>query len=431
MNRQLPRQIVLPDGRQPLRVADDTFERLAAGNVIVIPGALKETGLLDEITRLIIKEAGTLVDKPKSSALASQGVASMHQHLDGKTIETLWSQVTQRLSGTEPECVTRLLQKITPRITSCYVADKTWLRFFVPQDIYQQHQARFAKRIGHLRLQHPHRDSWFTNPSNALVLWAAISPVRHGNGMLIWPRMWGKDIDHHAFEARGHKINQRLQPGQPLSFALEPGDLLLFSGEHYHASELNRTDETRVVVSFRLTVGPPKYGEGARFVAYRSLARLNTGLSWLAGLRSRCTSTYLKYLWQRRLTYSVKRHLPFFASAYTTPTLQTKTTDTAPLPNTIQLPTLQADEIAPISEYYCVAQTATGPVLFERHCPHEGADLSCGHIQDGYLHCPAHNLRFDLTDGHQACASIEDLKIVPLRRLGDKGFTPKQESPTP
>jgi len=50
--------------------------------------------------------------------------------------------------------------------------------------------------------------------------------------------------------------------------------------------------------------------------------------------------------------------------------------------------------------------------LLSRYCPHEGADLSFGYVQDGKLHCPWHNLCFDVRTGHQPCRSLKDLRVV-------------------
>lgn len=42
-----------------------------------------------------------------------------------------------------------------------------------------------------------------------------------------------------------------------------------------------------------------------------------------------------------------------------------------------------------------------GEQLFalEDRCPHSGASLCVGRVEDGHLRCPAHGLRFRLTDG--------------------------------
>jgi 3-phenylpropionate/trans-cinnamate dioxygenase ferredoxin component len=55
-------------------------------------------------------------------------------------------------------------------------------------------------------------------------------------------------------------------------------------------------------------------------------------------------------------------------------------------------------------------------VACERTCPHEQADLSCGHISAGRLVCPLHAASFDLKDGRISSGwSSRPLRIYPAR----------------
>lgn len=414
------RERVLADGdREVLPEGGDTLERVARGEVLIVRQALAGSGLLAELRGLILAEVAAGAGPEVAQRLDADGLGALHRHLNGPAIEGTLVRVTERLRGREPELVGRLIERLAPAEDDCYVAEKSWVRFFVPQDCYAENRARFARRVGHLRLQNPHRDSWFTNPSNAMVLWAAIGPVEYGNGMLIWPRLWGRPIAHRGFERNQHRVGEPLHPGRPVSFRLDPGDLLLFSGEHFHSSELNRTDQTRVVISFRLTRGAPRYGEGARFIPYRALRHQRAGRPLLAALRCRLTLAYLRFLLQRRLAYEIGRRLPSLSRCPTTgadsltPALRTEP------PVEIALAPLEPRAIRPISEHHCVALTESGPVLFARHCPHEGADLAAGYIEGGRLHCPWHHLRFDLPSGQQPCRSLADLQAQVLTPLGD------------
>jgi nitrite reductase/ring-hydroxylating ferredoxin subunit len=414
------RERVLADGdREVLPANDDTLERVARGEVLIVRQALAGTGLLTELRGLILAEVAAEAGSEVGQRLEADGLGALHRHLEGPAIEATLVRVTERLRGREAELVERLIQRLALAEDDCYVAEKSWVRFFVPQDCYAQNRARFARRVGHLRLQNPHRDSWFTNPSNAMVLWAAIGPVAYGNGMLIWPRLWGRAIAHRGFERNQHRIEEALHPGRPISFRLDPGDLLLFSGEHFHSSELNRTDQTRVVISFRLTRGAPRYGEGARFISYRALRHQRAGRPLLAALRCRLTLAYLRFLLQRRLAYEIGRRLPSLGRRPTTgadsliPALRTEP------PVEIALAPLEPGAIRPISEHHCVALTKAGPVLFARRCPHEGADLAAGYIEGSRLYCPWHHLRFDLPSGQQPCRSLANLRTWALTPLGD------------
>ena len=52
----------------------------------------------------------------------------------------------------------------------------------------------------------------------------------------------------------------------------------------------------------------------------------------------------------------------------------------------------------------------------ERWCPHEQADLGCGHVSEGRLFCPRHAASFDLQDGRISEGwPSRPLQIYPVR----------------
>jgi nitrite reductase/ring-hydroxylating ferredoxin subunit len=46
-----------------------------------------------------------------------------------------------------------------------------------------------------------------------------------------------------------------------------------------------------------------------------------------------------------------------------------------------------------------------------RFCTHEGADLSCGYLQNGRLYCPFHHLHFDPVTGKAPHDGFKPLKV--------------------
>jgi ectoine hydroxylase-related dioxygenase (phytanoyl-CoA dioxygenase family) len=125
----------------------------------------------------------------------------------------------------------------------------------------------YGRYLGHLVSHNPHRDSWFSQPVNGINAWIAVGPVHSGNGLLIYPAVFGREL------AREKSEVARSEPlGVPLTVEMHPGDMLLFLGDHLHSSELNVTRFTRYVVSFRLTVGEPVYAAGERMTPYHRVA---------------------------------------------------------------------------------------------------------------------------------------------------------------
>ncbi len=55
-------------------------------------------------------------------------------------------------------------------------------------------------------------------------------------------------------------------------------------------------------------------------------------------------------------------------------------------------------------------------VASERWCPHEQADLGCGHASGGRLFCPRHAASFDLCDGQVSYGwPSRPLRMYPVR----------------
>ncbi len=55
----------------------------------------------------------------------------------------------------------------------------------------------------------------------------------------------------------------------------------------------------------------------------------------------------------------------------------------------------------------------------ENECPHQGSPLSAAIVKDGYIACPRHGYRFNLSDG--ACNEHPEyiLRIYPVQVQGD------------
>lgn len=47
---------------------------------------------------------------------------------------------------------------------------------------------------------------------------------------------------------------------------------------------------------------------------------------------------------------------------------------------------------------------------FENECPHQGSPLGAAVVKDGYISCPRHGYRFNLTDG--SCAEHPDYTLA-------------------
>jgi 3-phenylpropionate/trans-cinnamate dioxygenase ferredoxin subunit len=55
----------------------------------------------------------------------------------------------------------------------------------------------------------------------------------------------------------------------------------------------------------------------------------------------------------------------------------------------------------------------------ENECPHQGSPLSAAVVKDGYIACPRHGYRFNLTDGRCSDHPELALKTYPVELSGD------------
>jgi hypothetical protein len=120
---------------------------------------------------------------------------------------------------------------------------------------------------------HPHRDTWFSAPPSQLNWWIPVYDIGADNTIAFFPRYNSRPISNSSSEYNYYKWNQesrRLAATQIKSDsrkqpqALEPidmesqvrivckaGGIILFSGNHLHATVPNTSGRTRFSIDFR------------------------------------------------------------------------------------------------------------------------------------------------------------------------------------
>jgi nitrite reductase (NADH) small subunit len=56
----------------------------------------------------------------------------------------------------------------------------------------------------------------------------------------------------------------------------------------------------------------------------------------------------------------------------------------------------------------------------ENECPHQGSPLNAAVVKDGYISCPRHGYRFNLSDGRCADHPEFVLAVFPVQLNGDE-----------
>jgi hypothetical protein len=271
---------------------DLSLAEVLAGRIAVVAGWLSRHGMLDEVRR---ETFGALAEA------ASPGIA---REVERRGLEWLHTVVTAPQAAAVRTVLETRLRPVATRIALAFAASlprqrapvylghHSGVRIMLPEDAIRTHRTAFTELTGFMVPHDLHRDSWYNTGVNSVNLWVAISRVRKGNGLLIFPDGYPRDA-----RRRDSLASPDVPVGPPLHFELAPGDILLFAGDHLHASEPNTTDQTRYVLTKRLSLGAPRYHpRGSGWVPYYDTRLLGTALQPLAALRSRLSAGYARDL---------------------------------------------------------------------------------------------------------------------------------------
>lgn len=261
------------------------------GTVGVIRGGLQHLGMLDDIIAATLRWAGEVVSPEARRGLARQGFEGFHKVMSPREALRLRYALESTLRDDSVRLVNGFAGLLAGPATPVYACRHMYVRVMMPEDVVATERELLADEFGHMIVHTPHRDSWFSHCRNTVNLWAAAGRVRPGNGMLIYPEAWGTEPGHH-----GTMIDRSARLGIPYNFDLAPGDILVFSGEQVHSSEINITDETRYVLTARFTAGRPRYAGGVGWIPYCDTRLLGGPAAPLASAASRLTPAYLRHL---------------------------------------------------------------------------------------------------------------------------------------
>jgi len=160
---------------------DAVLDHVNDGRLVVVRGALQALGVFDAMYAATIEEVARVASRGAADGLRTQGVERLHRLLTARQLFDVLDAVTARFTPQTASLITGFARDLLGHRGPIYVGGKFWVRFFVPHDVYHASRALFATRPGHLEILGPHRDSWFTTPTNAVTLWMAMGRVRRGN----------------------------------------------------------------------------------------------------------------------------------------------------------------------------------------------------------------------------------------------------------
>jgi len=289
-------------------------------------------------------------------------------------------------------------------------------RIYPPQTTVLAHCAELQAFSGYLDVHGPHVESWFGHSRDEINLWYAIGNVTEGNGLIIYKDAFKQPLRHDAnrYLARGQKI------GRPYVYTLSPGGVLVFAGEHLHASHINVTQETRVVVTIRLSGDPPGLSKRSKWSGwYRSSTILHSDPRRFQAMRkgrlireSRAIYRFLArfYKLQRfKIRARGRRQTPGVQpGAYAGDSGQGSEPSVrlGPLGN---FPPGSSVSVHTSRGILSVFNSGGALFIIDDRCPHRGASLADGWCEGKVVICPWHGLRFDLSTGR--CVNFSTLQI--------------------
>lgn len=372
----------------------DLAARLLGGEVMVARNWLARSGVFDEMMEDSIAAIRGHLGDELTDAILAIGIERIHEIVPPEKIPAMTDAIYYAIQAKAPYYLSRLMPDLFGN-RDYYFETAPNVRFHIPYDSARRNAgayADFAKRRGEGKLtaHGPHRDSWLDCPDNGVNIWIAFGRVRKGNGLTVFTKEYRKTQSH---TDKG-SVTDDVALTEPAAFDLEPGDCILFHTDHLHGSELNRTQETRFVISFRVTLDKPHFPREHHH-SYRYSGLASGPLSAFATLPSILQPSFAKSGFRR-----LRRRL-FGRRALPTPKHANGT-----LPP-VFAKDLAEGEIRAVDAKSCVARLGDGSIVaFSRRCPHEGADLANGFVVNNHIVCPWHNLPYDPVSGASPCAAL-------------------------
>ncbi|MDJ0951776.1 MAG: Rieske 2Fe-2S domain-containing protein [Alphaproteobacteria bacterium] len=382
---------------------EQVLGRVRDGEVIVLPRAMQSLGLFQRLYDLTLDAVRAASSDSHAKRVEDQGIEHIHRILSPRQIvETnvgLSSLPNMEFFGVARRCIEDGLGYRD----GYYICSKPIVRTMVPFDLSDTEDVLSTLHTGRIRALSPHRDSWYPHPEHGINIWSAMGRVSRGNGMIIYPDMWRLRIPF-----AGIHMAKDQPVGRVMNFSLEPGDILLFNGEHLHSTELNVTDETRYVIGTRVTLDQPKYHAEPPWVPYYQAASLEGPVAPLYRLRPYLRPPYLTKRYVRFRIGRVLRKLNLMPKRKNAP-VRTAPKSSSGSENVIRSD-LGNGEIRAIDDARIAVRIGEEVSVLSRYCVHQGADLAQGYVSEGRLYCPWHNLCFDPKTGRQPCKSLGHLR---------------------
>ena len=326
---------------------DELTIMIDKGHIILAKSFLNNVGLEEEIKTLISKSYQISyedLDRIHELLTLDQILETSEKLQLSDKILKIECSIFFALFGSSRELYGEMMPNLRPQI---------------PHSFFRKKEKEIESRIGRGKMSPhgPHKDSWRYHPYNTINVWAALSDATPLNGMMIIPHT----VDYSPKFANNEIIyGCDTYPEKQYITQMKSGDVLLFRSELLHGSVLNQTNKTRFAFSMRCTLEKPNF--------------------------------------HRNFMYNYVRILPTFSNLtinkiFSKNLFEPKSCDTHFETFGPQQRPLR--EISRVENGKLIVQTSEGLKEFCLRCPHKGAPLIDGHLENGKIVCPQHQLRID------------------------------------
>jgi nitrite reductase/ring-hydroxylating ferredoxin subunit len=398
----------------------EIVERVKHGEVIIVSRCLQSIGYFECLQETSLRAIERVVGQEKADKVKQEGFEAIHTIIDIDQLESIVNTSYEVFHALAPTLAKQIVQSIFQVKTPFYFEEYPNVRFHVPYDVVVKKIEEFSQFYwnGKVTAHGPHHDSWYYCPTNCINVWIALGSVTVGNGLTLYPQVYGKRLPC----TKDGKILHNQYFGRSLKFELEPGDAILFRGEHLHGSEINCTPATRYVVSLRMTLEKPRFLGRSPYqedyiyakIQDKPLPKLNQFLINTARILKKRIKSILNRGKSLNYIISPSEHRVFDDTSANFPQMlliekiEPKLSQKLAF-NPLDLP---IGTIKPISGQWCIVRLDDQQaVVFSRYCPHEGADLAGGYLREDCVVCPWHNLPFSFNNGASPCQSLARLEV--------------------
>lgn len=275
---------------------DLSLREVLAGRIVIVAHWLRRHGGLEEVRRETFGALADATSPGTAQEVERRGLERLHTVVTPAQVSVARTLLETRLRPIATEIALAFAASLSRQRSPIYLGHHSGIRIMLPEQAIGAHRAEFEELTGFMAPHDLHRDSWYNTGVNSINLWMAVSRVRKGNGLLVFPDAYRRGTRRHSGFPTG-STHLADPVGKPINFEMEPGDILLFAGDHLHSSEPNTTDETRYVLTKRLSLGAPRYNpRGSGWMPYYDTRLLGTALQPLASLRSRASAGYARNL---------------------------------------------------------------------------------------------------------------------------------------